>query len=175
MPFLRCWKKSHSKIPIILTFGQFCPWSNSAVQLKSDFLPWPFLGKSNDAPSKYMSNGVCAYKELAIWTKYVVVMASWLRVFSEIHWAIFCKPYIGFSSSWTFWKGENKIYNFHVEQIFIWSFLGHVALRSKTFHFWKLQLQVTFYFRQFLSWPDFLHSQALQCHLTLVPTWMKCV
>ena len=158
MPFLRCWKKSHSKILIILTFGRFCPWSNSAVQLKSDFLPWPFLGKSNYAPWKYMSNGVCAYKELAIWTNHVEVMASWLWVIFEIHWAIIFQPYMGFSSSWTFWKGENKIYNFHVEQIFIWSFLGHVVLRSKTFHFWKLQLQVTFYFWQFLSWLDFLHS-----------------
>jgi hypothetical protein len=76
MPFLKCYKESHLKIPNILTFGQFCPWSNSAVQLKSDFLPWPFLEKSNDAPLKYMSNGVCAYKELAIWTNHVVVMAS---------------------------------------------------------------------------------------------------
>ena len=64
------------------------------------------------------------------------------------------------SSSWTFWKGETKIYNFHVEQIFIWSFFGHVILRSKTFHFWKLPLQVTFYFWKFLSWLYFLHSWA---------------
>ena len=101
---------------------------------------------SNYAPWKYMSNGVCAYKELPIWTLHVEVMPSWLWVIFEIEWTITCQPYMGFSSSWTFWKGENKIYNFHVEQIFIWSFLGHVALRSKTFHFWKLQLQVTFYF-----------------------------
>jgi hypothetical protein len=29
---------------------------------------------------------------------------------------------------------------------------------QKTFHFWKLQLPVTCYFWQFLSWLDFLHS-----------------
>ena len=155
---MRCCKNPHSKIPIISQVGQFCPWSILTVQLKFDFLHWPLLRKSNYAPWKYMSNGVCAYKELAIWTNHVEVMASWLWVISEIRWALIFKPYMGFSSSWTFWKGENKIYNFHVEQIFIWSFLGHVALRSKTFHFWKLQLQVTFYFWQFLSWLDFLHS-----------------
>ena len=112
MPFLRCWKKSHSKIPIILRFGQFCPWSNSAVQLKSDFLPWPFLNKSNDAPSKYMSNGVCAYKELAIWTKYVVVMASWLRSFLK-----FTEPYLA-----------NRTLDFQVLGLF-----GKVRTRSTTF------------------------------------------
>ena len=154
---MRCRKMSHLQIPIILKVGQFCPWSNLTVQLKIDFLHWPLLRKSNYAPWKYMSNGVCAYKEFPIWTNHVEVMASWLWVISEIHWAIIFQPYMGFSSSWTFWKGENKIYNFHVEQIFIWSFLGHVVLRSKTFHFWKLQLQVTFYFWQFLSWLDFLH------------------
>ena len=148
LAYVMCCKNSHSKIPIISQVGPFCPWT-LIVYLKIDLLHWPPLKKSNDAPGKYMSNGVCAYKELAVWTLHVEVMASWLWVISEVHWAIIFQPYMGISSSWTFWKGENKIYNFHVEQIFIWSFLGHVNLRSKTFHFWKLPLQVTFYFWQF--------------------------
>jgi hypothetical protein len=151
-------QKSPLKNSNYFTSWTILPLVHLTVQLKFDFLHWPFLRKSNYAPWKYMSNGVCAYKELAIWTNHVEVMASWLWVISELHWALIFQPYMGFSSSWTFWKGENKIYNFHVEQFSIWSFFGHVVLRSKTFHFWKLQLQVTFYFWQFLSWLDFLHS-----------------
>ena len=40
--------------------------------------------------------------------------------------------------SWTFWKWERKIYNFHVQQNFIWSFLNDVILSwswSKIFPF----------------------------------------
>ena len=122
-------QKSPLKNSNYFTSWTILPLVHLTVQLKFDFLHWPFLKKSNYAPWKYMSNGVCAYKELAIWTNHVEIMASWLWVISEIHWAIIFQPYMGFSSSWTFWKGENKIYNFHVEQIFIWSFLGHVILR----------------------------------------------
>ena len=39
-----------------------------------------------------------------------------------------------------YWKWENKIYNFHVGQNFIWSMLGHVILRRKPFHFWQFQI-----------------------------------
>ena len=102
-------------------------------------------------------------------------MPLWLQAFLENEWTITCQPYMGISSSLTFWKGETMIYNFHVEQIFIWSFFGHVILWSKTFHFWKLPLQVTFYFWQFLSWLYFLHSWALTCQMKLVSTWMKCI
>ena len=50
------------------------------------------------------------------------------------------------SSSWTFWKGESKIYNFHVGQNFIWSIFGHVILRRKTFHFWQFSITSHFLF-----------------------------
>ena len=48
--------------------------------------------------------------------------------------------------SWTFWKGENKIFNFHVGQNFIWSFLDDVILRRKPFHFWQFWITSHFLF-----------------------------
>jgi len=54
--------------------------------------------------------------------------------------------------SWTFWKWERKIYNFHVQQNFIWSIFGHVILRRKPFHFWQFQITGHFlFFGKFLS------------------------
>jgi hypothetical protein len=161
-------QKSPLKNSNYFTSWTILPLVHLTVQLKFDLLHWAILEKSNYAPWKYISNGVCAYKELAIWINHVVVMASWLRVFSEIHWALFYKPYIGFSSSWTFWKGENRIYNFHVEQFFIWSFLGHLFLRSKTFHFWKLQLPVTCYLGKLSVWLQFLQPWSLKCQMKFI-------
>ena len=98
-------QKSSLKNSNYFTSWTILPLVHLTVQLKFDLLHWPFLMKSNYAPWKYMSNGVFAYKELAIWTIHVEVMPSWLRVIFEIHWTITCQPYMGFSSSWTFWKG----------------------------------------------------------------------
>jgi hypothetical protein len=50
------------------------------------------------------------------------------------------------SCSWTFWKGESKIYNFHFGQNFIWSIFGHVILRRKPFHFWQFWITSHFLF-----------------------------
>jgi hypothetical protein len=38
------------------------------------------------------------------------------------------QPFIRCSRSWTFLKWERKIYNFHVQQNFIWSFFDDVKL-----------------------------------------------
>ena len=56
------------------------------------------------------------------------------------HLAISPQPFIINSWSWTFWKWERKIFNFHVGQNFIWSFLDDVILRRKPFHFWQFQI-----------------------------------
>ena len=53
-------------------------------------------------------------------------------------WSISLQPYMRNPWSWTFWKWERKIFNFHVGQNFIWSFLDDVRLSwswSKTFPF----------------------------------------
>ena len=54
--------------------------------------------------------------------------------------------------SWTFWKWENKIFNFHVGQKFIWSLYDEVIVRRRTFHFWQFPItsQLTI-FGNFLS------------------------
>jgi hypothetical protein len=59
------------------------------------------------------------------------------------HLAITSQPFIRCSWSWTFWKGERKIFNFHVQQNFIWSFfdVGKLSwMWTKTCHFWKLEI-----------------------------------
>ena len=55
-------------------------------------------------------------------------------------WSISLQPYMRNSWSWTFWKWESKIFNFHVGQNFIWSFLDDVILKRKPFHFWQIQI-----------------------------------
>ena len=72
-------------------------------------------------------------------------------------WTIFPQPHIRNSWSWTFWKWERKIFNFHVGQNFIWSFLDDVNLSwswSKTLPF----LEISNYRSPAIfgkSWPDF--------------------
>ena len=48
--------------------------------------------------------------------------------------------------SWTFWKWEREIYNFHVQQNFIWSFIEDAILSWKPFHFWQIQITGHFLF-----------------------------
>ena len=53
-------------------------------------------------------------------------------------WTISPQPRMRNPWSWAFWKWERKIFNFHVGQNFIWSFLDDVILSwswSKTFPF----------------------------------------
>ena len=139
-------------------------WSNFDFKWKRSknaILIGKVLGHEVYIFGKRMKNVICRKKPHQIWPYGLRDMPLWSSRFCENELIISWQPYMGFESSWTFWKGKNKIYNFHVEHIFIWSFLRHVNLRSKTFHFWKLPLQVTFYFWQFLSRLYFLHSWAL--------------
>jgi len=58
-------------------------------------------------------------------------------------WIISPQPFIRCSWSWTFWKWEREIFNFHVGQNFIWSFFdvgSWVEVGSKTCHFWKVEI-----------------------------------
>ena len=61
-------------------------------------------------------------------------------------WSISPQPHMRNSWSWTFWKWERKIYNFHVQQNFIWSFLDDVILRRIPFHFWQFWITGHFLF-----------------------------
>ena len=51
------------------------------------------------------------------------------------------QPFIRCSWSWTFWKWEREIFNFHVGQNFIWSFIDDVKMSwswSKIFPFLEI-------------------------------------
>jgi hypothetical protein len=65
-------------------------------------------------------------------------MAFWSSKICENELIITCQPYMGIACSWTFWKWENKIFNFHVGQKFIWSLYHDASLRSRSFHFWQI-------------------------------------
>ena len=87
------------------------------------------------------------------------------------------QPFIRFSRSWTFWKWERKIYNFHVQQNSIWSFFDGGKLgwsRSKNLpSFWKLETIGHFSFWKPLLWPQILQCEYLKCQMRLVWTWME--
>ena len=93
-----------------------------------------------------MSNGVCSKKPHSIWPCESKVMPLWNSTFLDNDQSITCQPHMRNSCSWTFWKGESKIYNFHVGQNFIWSIFGHVILRRKPFHFWQFWITSHFLF-----------------------------
>ena len=86
------------------------------------------------------SNVTCRKKPHQNWPNGLGDMALWSSRFSEIDSIITCQPHMGIESSWTFWKWENKIFNFHVGQKFIWSLYHDVSLRIKTFHFWQVSI-----------------------------------
>ena len=73
-------------------------------------------------------------------------MPCWSSTFLDNDLIITCQPQMRNSCSWTFWKGESKIYNFHVGQNLIWSIFGHVILRRKPFHFWQFWITSHFLF-----------------------------
>ena len=68
------------------------------------------------------------------------VMPLWSSTFLENDLIITCQPHMRNGCSWTFWKGKSKIFNFHVGQILIWSFLDDVKLRRRPFHFWQFEI-----------------------------------
>jgi hypothetical protein len=82
------------------------------------------------------SNVTCRKKPHPNWPNGLRDMAFWSSRISENDSIITCQPYMGIECSWTFWKWENKIFNFHVGKKFIWSLYHDVSLRIKTFHFW---------------------------------------
>jgi hypothetical protein len=88
----------------------------------------------------------CCKKPHPIWPNGLRDMAFWSSRISENDLIITCQPYMGIECSWTFWKWENKIFNFHVGKKFIWSLYHDVSLRIKTFHFWQIPIQVNFLF-----------------------------
>ena len=96
------------------------------------------------------SNVTCRKKPHQNWPNGLRDMALWSSRFSEIDSIITCQPHMGIESSRTFWKWENKIFNFHVGQKFIWSLYHDASWGSRSFHFWQLKLQV-----QFLFWEIF--------------------
>ena len=87
-----------------------------------------------------MSNVTCSKKPHSIWPNGSRVMPLWSSKILDNDWIISPQPHIRNSWSWTFWKWERKIFNFHVGQNFIWSFLDDVILRRKPFHFWQFQI-----------------------------------
>ena len=131
------------------------------------------LEKCDDGLWKYTSNVVCSKKNHPIWPFHVKVMPLWFWTFLENEWTISCQPHMGISSSWTFWNGEIKIFNFHVGQNSIWSLYDEVILRRKTFHFGQLKLQVTCYFWKLFVWPPILQPWSLICQMRLIWTWMR--
>ena len=86
------------------------------------------------------SNEPCRKKPHQIWPYGLRDMALWSSQIGENELIISCQPHMGIESSWTFWKGESKIFNFHVGQNFIWSFLDDVNLRRRPFHFWQFEI-----------------------------------
>ena len=80
------------------------------------------------------------------------VMPCWSSKFLDNDLIITCQPQMRNGCSWTFWKGESKIFNFNVGQKFIWSLYDEVILRRRTFHFWQIPItgQLTI-FGNFLS------------------------
>jgi hypothetical protein len=87
-----------------------------------------------------MKNVVCRKKPHQIWPNGLGDMALWSSRFSEIDSIITCQPHMGIESSRTFWIWENKIFNFHVGQKFIWGLYHDVSLRIKTFHLWQVSV-----------------------------------
>jgi len=84
----------------------------------------------------------------------------WSSKIGENELIISWQPHMGFESSWTFWKWENKIFNFHIGQKFIWSFYHDASWGSRSFHFWQLKLQVHFLFLEnFLIGLIFFHDE----------------
>jgi hypothetical protein len=65
-------------------------------------------------------NVVCRKKPHQNWPNGLRDMVFWSSRFCENDLIISWQPYMGIESSWTFWKWENKIFNFHVGQKFIW-------------------------------------------------------
>jgi len=86
------------------------------------------------------SNVTCRKKPHQNWPNGLGDMALWSSRFSEIDSIITCQPHMGIESSRTFWKWENKIFNFHVGQKFIWGLYHNVSLRIKTFHLWQVSV-----------------------------------
>ena len=114
-------------------------WSNFEFKWKRSknaILIGKVLGHEIYIFGKRMKNVVCRKKPHQIWPNGLGDMALWSSRFSEIDSIITCQPHMGIESSWTFWKWENKIFNFHVGQKFIWGLYHNVSLRIKTFHFW---------------------------------------
>ena len=89
---------------------------------------------------KRRSNVTCWKKPHQIWPNGLRDMALWSLNFLENELIITCQPYMGIECSWTFWKWENKIFNFHVGKKFIWSLYHDVSLGSRSFHFWQIPI-----------------------------------
>ena len=83
---------------------------------------------------------VCRKKPHQNWPNGLRDMALWSSRISEIDSIITCQPHMGIESSRTFWKRENKIFNFHVGQKIIWSLYHDVSLGSRSFHFWQIPI-----------------------------------
>ena len=105
-------------------------------------------------------NVVCRKKPHQNWPNGLRDMAFWSSRIFENEMIISCQPYMGIESSWTFWKWENNTFNFHVGKKFIWSLYHDVSLRSRSFHFWQLKLQVHLLFLEnFLFDLIFFHDE----------------
>ena len=87
-----------------------------------------------------MSNGVFSKKNHSNLPNGSRVMPLWSSTFLDNDLIITCQPHMRNECSWTFWKGESKIFNFHVGQNFIWSLYDDVNLRRRTFHFWQFEI-----------------------------------
>ena len=138
-------------------------WSNFEFKWKRSknaILNGKVLGHEIYIFGKRMKNVVCRKKPHQIWPYGLRDMACWSSKIDENELIISWQPHMGFESSWTFWKWENKIFNFHVGQKFIWSLYHDVSLGSRSFHFWQLKLQVHFLFLEnFLIGLIFSHDE----------------
>ena len=87
-----------------------------------------------------MSNGVYSKKNHMNWPFGSRVMPPWSSKFLANDLIITCQQQMRNGCSWTFWKGESKIFNFHVGQNSIWSLYDDVNLRRRPFHFWLFEI-----------------------------------
>ena len=140
-PIGKMMKKSiNQKVKVWSNFEFWRNWSKNAILIGKVLVHEIYIF------GKRRKNVVCRKKPHQIWPYGLRVMALWSSQISELELIISWQPHMGFGCSWTFWKWEDKIFNFHVGQKFIWSLYHDVSLRSRSFHFWQLKLQVHFLF-----------------------------
>ena len=82
----------------------------------------------------------CSKKPHSIWPNGMKVIPLWSSKFLDNDLIITSQPQMRNGCSWIFWKGESKIFIFHVGQNSIWSLYDDVNLRRRPFHFGQFEI-----------------------------------